>query len=134
MNQKRTETLIYSTVGVVAMLLIVIALNFIFSLTHARLDLTAEKLYTLSDGTKEILRELDTEIEVRLYATQDEKVMPVQLKTYARRVESLLREYAQYANGNLVIRKLDPEPDSDAEDSARLDGISGQPVSLGEQI
>jgi ABC-type uncharacterized transport system involved in gliding motility auxiliary subunit len=134
MNQKRTETLIYSTVGVVAMLLIVIALNFIFSLTNARIDLTAEKLYTLSDGTKQILRELDTEIEVRLYATQDEKVMPVQLKTYARRVESLLREYAQYANGNLVIRKLDPEPDSDAEDSARLDGIQGQPVSLGEQV
>jgi ABC-type uncharacterized transport system involved in gliding motility auxiliary subunit len=134
MNQKRTETLIYSTVGVVAMLLIVIALNFIFSLTNARIDLTAEKLYTLSDGTKQILRELDTEIEVRLYATQDEKVMPVPLKTYARRVESLLREYAQYANGNLVIRKLNPEPDSDAEDSARLDGISGQPVSLGEQV
>ncbi|HSH16141.1 MAG TPA: GldG family protein, partial [Verrucomicrobiae bacterium] len=134
MNQKRTETLIYSTVGVVAMLLIVIALNFIFSLTNARIDLTAEKLYTLSDGTKEILRELDTEIEVRLYATQDEKVMPVPLKTYARRVESLLREYAQHANGNLVIRKLDPEPDSDAEDSARLDGIEGQPVNLGEQI
>lgn len=134
MNQKRTETLIYSTVGVVAMLLIVIALNFIFSLTNARIDLTAEKLYTLSDGTKEILRELDTEVEVRLYATQDEKVMPVQLKTYARRVESLLREYAQHANGNLVIRKLDPEPDSDAEDSARLDGIEGQPVNLGEQI
>ena len=52
MNQKQTETLIYSTVGVVAMLLIVIALNFIFSLTNARIDLTAEKLYTLSDGTR----------------------------------------------------------------------------------
>ncbi|HAV61577.1 MAG TPA: hypothetical protein DCY13_04335 [Verrucomicrobiales bacterium] len=128
MSQKRNETLIYSTVGVAAMLLIVVALNFIFSLTNARIDLTAEKLYTLSDGTKEILGELDTEIEVRLYATQDEKVMPVQLKTYARRVEALLREYAQYANGNLVIRKLDPEPDSDAEDSARLDGIEAQPL------
>lgn len=134
MSQKRTETVIYSTVGVVAMLLIVVAVNFIFSLTNARIDLTAEKLFTLSDGTKQILKELDTEIEVRLYATQDEKIMPVPLKTYARRVESLLREYAQYANGNLIIRKLDPEPDSDAEDSARLDGIEGQPVNLGEQI
>ena len=134
MSQKRTETLIYSTLGVGAMLLIVVALNFIFSLTNARVDLTAEKLYTLSTGTKQILKELDTEIEVRLYATQDEKVMPVALKTYARRVESLLREYAQYANGKLVIRKLNPEPDSDAEDSARLDGIEGQPVNLGEQV
>ncbi len=134
MSQKRTETLIYSTVGVAAMLLIVVALNFIFSLTNARVDLTAEKLYTLSDGTKQILKELDTEIEVRLYATQDEKIMPVPLKTYARRLEALLREFAQYSNGNLVLRKLDPEPDSDAEDSARLDGIEGQPINLGEQI
>lgn len=134
MSQKRTETLIYSTVGVVAMLLIVVALNFIFSLSNARVDLTAESLYTLSSGTKQILGELDTEIEIRLYATQDEKTMPVPLKTYSRRVESLLREYAQYAKGNLVIRKLDPEPDSDAEDSARLDGIEGQPVNLGEQV
>ena len=132
MSQKRTETLIYSTVGVVAMLLIVVALNFIFSLSNARVDLTAESLYTLSAGTKQILGELDTEIEIRLYATQDEKTMPVPLKTYARRVESLLREYAQYAKGNLVIRKLDPEPDSD--DSARVDGIEGQPVNLGEQV
>ncbi len=134
MSQKRTETVIYSVVGVVAMLLIVVALNFIFSLTNARVDLTAERLYTLSDGTKQILKELDTEIEIRLYATQDEKIMPVALKTHARRVEALLREFAQYANGNIVIRKLDPEPDSDAEDSARLDGIEGQPVSLGEQV
>lgn len=134
MSQKRTETLIYSTVGVVAMLLIVVAVNFIFGLSNAHIDLTEEKLYTLSPGTKDILNGLDTDIEVRLYATQDEKVMPVSLKVYARRVESLLREYAQYAHGHLKIRKLDPEPDSDAEDSARIDGIEGQAVNLGEQV
>lgn len=134
MNQKRTETLVYSTVGVVAMLLIVIALNFIFSLTSAHVDLTQEHLYTLSPGTRQILGSLDTDIEVRFYATQDSKVMPIRLKDYSRRVESLLREYAQYAHGHLIIRKLDPEPDSDAEDNARLDGIEGQSVNnLGEQ-
>jgi len=134
MSQKRNETLIYSTVGLIAMFLIVVALNFIFSLSNAHIDLTQEKLYTLSDGTKQILSEIDTPIEVRLYATQDDKAMPPALKVYARRVESLLREYAQMSNGKMSIRKLDPEPDSDAEDSARLDGVQGQPVSLGEAV
>lgn len=134
MSQNRNETLIYSSVGIIAMFLIVVALNFIFSLTNARVDLTQEKLYTLSEGTREILDELDTPIEVRLYATQDDKVMPASMKVYARRVESVLREYADLSNGQMTIRKLDPEPDSDAEDSARLDGISGQPVNLGESI
>ena len=134
MSQKRNETLIYSSVGLVATFLIVVALNFIFSLTNARMDLTDEKLYTLSEGTKEILSELDTPIEIRLYATQDDKVMPPALKVYARRVESLLREYAQLSNGNIKIHKLNPEPDSDAEDSARLDGVQGQPINLGEAV
>jgi ABC-type uncharacterized transport system involved in gliding motility auxiliary subunit len=56
------------------------------------------------------------------------------MKVYARRVESMLREYQQLSNGQMTIRKLDPEPDSDAEDSARLDGVTGQPINLGESI
>ena len=45
------------------------------------------------------------------------------LKTYAQRVEDLLGEFRQHSKGNIDIQKLDPQPDSDAEDSAKLDGI-----------
>ena len=50
------------------------------------------------------------------------------LKGYARKVEDLLTEYKQVAGGKLMIEKYDPQPDSDAEDSARLDGIEPQPL------
>ena len=50
------------------------------------------------------------------------------LKSYARKVEDLLAEYKQVAGGKLKIEKYDPQPDSDAEDSARLDGIEPQPL------
>jgi ABC-type uncharacterized transport system involved in gliding motility auxiliary subunit len=50
----------------------------------------------------------------------------VALKDYAAQVEDLLTEYKQAAGGKLIIEKYDPEPDSDAEDSARMDGIEGQ--------
>jgi hypothetical protein len=57
--------------------------------------------------------------------------MPVFLKTYAQRVEDLLDEYRQASKGQIEIQKLDPVPDSDAEDSAKLDGIEGAGSSRG---
>ena len=52
--------------------------------------------------------------------------MPVPLRTYAQEIEDLLSEYQQASHGKIQVVKLDPKPDSDAEDSARLDGIQGQ--------
>ena len=134
MKKKQFDLFLFSTVGVVVCLVIVIGINVIAGFVKARFDLTAEKLFTLSDGTKEILTELDTPVQIRFYATRDDKIMPPQMKTYVRRVEDLLQEFAQRSGGNIEITKFDPEPDSDAEDSARLDGVEGQAISLTDRI
>src|SRR5687767_11588504 len=134
MKKKQIETLLYSVVGVAAMFLILVAANLIGSAAKKRVDLTDEKLYTLSKGTKEILKKLDGPVEVRFYCTEGEKEMPLHLKAYAQRVEDLLAEYKQHAKGNVEIRKLNPKPDSDAEDSARLDGIEPQMLQSGEHL
>src|SRR3954453_22037952 len=125
MKNKPLETILYSTAGVAVMALILIAFNFVAGRAKGRIDLTKEKAYTLSPGTKAILRKLDTPVKVRLYCTQSENATAetVFLKAYAKRVEDLLSEYRQVAGGKLVVEKYDPQPDSDAEDSARLDGI-----------
>src|SRR3954447_8363375 len=60
--------------------------------------------------------------------------MPVLLNTYAQRIDDLLSEYRQASKGRIEIQRLNPEPDSDAEDSARLDEIEGQPLRTGERI
>ena len=134
MKKKQIETLLYSVVGVAAMFLVVVAVNFIFGVFKTRADLTQEKLYTLSDGTRTILKKLDGPVEIRFYCTQGEKEMPAQFKAYAQRVEDLLSEYRQHANGNIVVKKFNPRPDSDAEDSAQLDGVEGQMLPNGEQL
>jgi ABC-type uncharacterized transport system involved in gliding motility auxiliary subunit len=128
MQKKSLETILYSTAGVVVMLVILIALNFIAGTARARLDLTQEKAFTLSAGTRAILKKLDTPVTIRFYCTQSESATPetVYLKSYARKVEDLLAEYRQVAGGKLKIEKYDPQADSDAEDSARLDGIESQ--------
>ena len=132
---KSGQKLIFSAVGILAMALIVIAVNFLAGGVPVRLDLTREKAYTLSAGTRAILAKLDTPVKIRFYCTQSQSSTPetVFLKQYARSVEDLLNEYKRAAHGKIVVEKYDPQPDSDAEDSAKLDGIQGTPLADGEK-
>src|SRR5881394_709035 len=132
--KKGLETYIYSTIGIVAMLAILVVCNIMAARAKQRIDLTAERAYTLSPGTKAILAKLDTPVQVRFYCTKNANAMPILLTTYAQRVEDLLGEYRQASKGRIEVQRLNPEPDSDAEDSARLDGVEAQQVRTGERI
>ena len=59
---------------------------------------------------------------------------PSQFRNYAQQVEDLLREYQQYAKGNILIKKFDPQPDTEAEDSAQSDGIQPRPLAGGTVV
>ena len=128
MKHKKFETLLYSAVGVVVMFVVIIAVNLIVGSARTRLDLTADKLYTLSPGTKAILQKLDTPVEVRFYFSQSESRVPSDIRTYASQVEDLLEEFREVSNGKVQIRRIDPKPDTDAEESAQADGIEPQPT------
>jgi ABC-type uncharacterized transport system involved in gliding motility auxiliary subunit len=130
---KKYEHLIYSAVGLVALFLILVAFNFLVSRVPARADLTQGNLYTLSDGTKKVLRGLETPVKVKLYISQGESV-PVQLRSFAQRVEDLVRELKSVAGSNLVIERYNPKPDSEEEDAAQLDGIEPQQLMTGESF
>ena len=132
--KKPLHTILYSGIGIAAVLALVVALNFLAGIFKQRIDLTEEKAFTLSQGTREILGKLDTPVQIRLYASLANPDMPVILKNYARQVEDLLSEYQQASKGLVTIQKLDPEPDSEAEDSARLDGIDGEQLPNGDRM
>ena len=134
MRSKHFETLLYSTGGVAALLAVLIAANFIVSAFNLRADLTQGDVYTLSPGTRKVLARLEAPVKLRLYYSQGSEAVPVGLKTFAKRVEDLLNEYKAAGRGKVVIEKFNPEPDSDAEDSAQLDGIDGQLTNTGEKF
>jgi len=134
MKNKNLETLMYSAGGILALALILVAANFIFSALNARVDLTEGRVYTLSDGTRSILSRLEAPVKIRLYYTQGSAAVPPGLKTFAGRVEDLLNEYKSASNGKVIIEKFNPEPDSDAEDSAALDNVEGQMTNTGEKF
>ncbi len=124
-RSKNLENFLFSVGGVGAMFALLAGIYIISHLAAVRVDNTEEGMFTLSDGTKAILKKLDTPVQIRFYATQS-KDMPVDLKTYAQRVEDLLNEYKKHGGNKIQIKKFDPQPDSDAEDSANLDGVEGQ--------
>jgi ABC-type uncharacterized transport system involved in gliding motility auxiliary subunit len=134
MSRKSLETLLYSTGGVLALLAVLIAANFIVSAFNLRADLTEGDVYTLSPGTRAVLAKLEAPVKLRLYYSQGSEAVPVGLKTFAKRVEDLLNEYKSAGGGKVVLEKFNPEPDSDAEDSAQLDGIEGQLTNAGDKF
>jgi len=121
-----------AALGIAALVAIAILVNWLVSLTsfgNRGADFTENKIHTLSEGTKAILGELDTPVTIRYYASRNTDYMPEQLKLHIKRVDDLLKEYSNLAGGKLRIEDLDPEPDTDAEDSANLDGLSGQNIN-----
>ena len=136
MKKNSFETLIYSVVGIVIFLVIVIAVNVVAGRFKERVDLTKEKTYTLSAGTKSILANLTNKVTIRYYysSSEGDSGETILLKSYAQHVADLLDEYKQAGKGKIVVEQFDPKPDSDAEDSARLDGVEGQLLPNGEKF
>lgn len=100
-------------------------------LSSARFDLTEHQLYTLSEGTKNVLSNLIEPITLRLYVSKKLATGLPGIKGYATRVEEMLEEYQQVAGSNLVLHVLDPEPFSEEEDRAVGYGLQGIPLDNG---
>ena len=113
--------------AVLAMILVIVgAANYILSALSARVDLTAEQLYTLSPGSKAVLGKLDQKVTLKFFFSESAKDMPPSLKTYAEQVRDLLGEYERAGNGNVVIETYDPKQDSDEEEWAVKYGVEPQ--------
>ena len=116
-------------VGLVVLAVIVVAADFILAALPLRGDFTAERLYTLSDGSKAVLGKLDSDVTFKYYVSGSAADMPMALKTYATQVGNLLKEYERAAGGSLTVETYDPKPDSDAEEWAQRYGIEPQTVN-----
>ncbi|MDP1588638.1 MAG: GldG family protein [Prosthecobacter sp.] len=119
-----------ATTGISALLVIaiVVVLNFLvggLGLGNFRLDLTEDRIYTLSQGTKNILSRLneDEPVTIRFYHTTDDRVMPNVLKPHVRAVEDLLLELVKASGDKIILETIHPNPNTEEEDKARADEI-----------
>ncbi|NKB34507.1 MAG: ABC transporter [Pseudomonadales bacterium] len=128
MNQKS----LFSSFGLAAiavgLLFSVLLISFLPSL---RVDLTEDNLYTLSDGTRNIVANLQEPIELMFFYSDSATEDIPQIRSYGTRVQELLQEIVIASNGNLRLSMIDPEPFSEDEDLATQYGIRAVPVTQG---
>jgi ABC-type uncharacterized transport system involved in gliding motility auxiliary subunit/ABC-type transport system involved in cytochrome c biogenesis permease component len=119
---------------IVAGYVAVVALGY-WGLRGARLDLTENRLYTLSDGTLNILAQIDEPIRLELYYSETVAQSYPQFRLYAQRVRELLEEVKLRANGKVELEIIDPVPFSPEEDRATEHGLQGVPIgNSGESL
>jgi ABC-type uncharacterized transport system involved in gliding motility auxiliary subunit len=97
-------------------------------------DLSQEGLYSLSDGTKKIVRELKEPVVIRYYFSRLESVRDAGVQLYATRVRDLLHEYARVSRGMITLEEYDPQPDSEEEEWAQKYGLQPIPLPSGEKL
>jgi len=107
--------------GTVALTAGVVVLNLLGSNFRGRLDLTQEGLYTLSDGTREILGGLDDIVTLKLVISDG---LPAELQPTLRDVADLVADLRRAAGGQLLVEELNPNDDNEASNEARSLGIT----------
>ena len=128
MNQKSLFSSFGLAVIAVSLLIGVLLISFLPSL---RIDLTEDNLYTLSDGTRNIVSNLQQPIELMFFYSDSAIEDVPQIRSYGNRVQELLQEIVIASNGNLRLSVIDPEPFSEEEDLATQYGIRAVPVTQG---
>ncbi len=92
------------------------------------IDLTEDKIFTLSDETKTVIQELDEPLDVKFfYSEKQANGLPV-FQAYATRIRGLLQQYAQLSGGTIKVSYYDPQPFTEEEDLAVTHELQGVPI------
>jgi ABC-type uncharacterized transport system involved in gliding motility auxiliary subunit len=122
------------TVAAALLLVGLVLVNYLATSVPARLDATAERVYTLSPGTKAILSKITEPTSLDLYYSRGTSGQFVEYKNYAERVREMLRQYVRSSKGKVRLNVIDPEPDTPQEEKATAAGVEPQTIPGGSQF
>ena len=128
-NRVNSKFLTGMVLAVSAILFLLVNLSSNTFLRAFRLDLTANKIYTLSKGSKQIIAEMQEPILLRYYFSKKLSKDNPYLVSFAERVRDLLHQYQRVSDGKILLEVIDPEPFSEDEDEAVNYGLQGVPVN-----
>jgi len=106
--------------GTAMIVAIAVVANLFGNYIPGRLDLTSERLYTLSDGTKAILRDLDDVVTITFFVSNE---LPPQVQLVERDVSDVLRDFRRYGRGNVQVIRKHPDQSEDARQEAQQLGV-----------
>jgi ABC-type uncharacterized transport system involved in gliding motility auxiliary subunit len=105
--------------------------NLISGAVPARADLTADRTFTLSPGSKRIVTKLDEPVTLEYFVSRSDVKLRPYLESYSRRIETLLREYVAASGGKVKLIVTDPRPDTKEEQRAQRHGIAPMRAAQG---
>src|SRR6185503_7709507 len=120
MNKKKRANASNAAVYLIAVLGIVVLVNLIGTRVFGRLDLTEAKVYTLSQPSKDIARNLKEFLTIKAFVSDG---LPPELKSLSRYVRDLLDEYRSNSKGKLRFEVVDPAADKKVEEEATTCGV-----------
>ena len=120
------------TLGVVLFFAVNMTSDVWFS--SARIDLTENGLYTVSQGTRDTLQAIPEPVTLRFYFSEKISVKYAGVRAYGSRIRDLLLRYESISGGKLKLEIIDPEPLTEQEDLAASQGVTGAPTPAGEKI
>ena len=131
LNQKKL-----AVVGIFIAVVFLFSLNILSSLEirTSQIDLTENKLYTLSEGTKEVIKEIDEPITFKLYYSPTFGEISPSHGNYFKRVKELLENFSLASNGKIILNVINPLSFSIEEDEAVKFGIQGIPLDQSGEL
>ena len=113
-----------SAINIVILCAALVCLNYLAAQINVKLDLTQDRLYTLSEGSHTIADQVEDDALIQYFFSRSEETLPLMIKDYGRRVQELLTQFAELSP-RLSLEVYDPRPDSDEEEMATRCGIHG---------
>lgn len=128
------RTYVFSALVLAAILFVGLNMFSYNFFTNARLDLTENGQFTLSQGTRNILAKLKEPITLKFYYSRTTGARYASTAAYAKRVRDLLGEYVALSHGMLKLQEIDPEPFTPEEDEASAAGLTPARTDQGDQV
>ena len=133
---KNVESKVTVAGSVILAIVLFLTINLVSAhlLARFKLDLTENRLYSLSEQTVSTLQTLTEQINLTLFLTRSELLNIPGIGSYASRVQDLLREFERLSKGNITVSVVDPRPFSETEDLAVGHGLQGIPLQIGTKL
>ncbi len=112
-NSRRSKDII----GFILVMLILVLLNFIGKYLYYRIDLTTEKRYTLSEPTRNMLKELNDVVYFKIYL---EGEFPAGFRVLRNRTKEMLEEFKAVSGSNVQYEFIDPNANPDKKQRQKL--------------
>ncbi|MFH1744816.1 MAG: GldG family protein [bacterium] len=118
------------SISAIVLVVVLIGINYLSYRYFARLDLTENKIYSISDASKKIVGELEDTVEIKAYFSVD---LPSQFAYIRQETEDILNEYENYGKGKIKFEFTSPDDSNQTFNDLAMMGIYPIPFQIFEK-